>query len=87
MFKHKLPNGRRNICGEKVSVLRKNLSPKVSQRKLADIMQLKGLDMDKTAIRRIENGERYVTDIELQKLCEIFNITADDFINYTVNSK
>lgn len=33
---------------------------------LADMMQLKGVDMDKTAIKHIENGERYVTDIELK---------------------
>ena len=80
MFKHKLPNGKRNICGEKVGILRTKLYPKVSQRKLADMMQLKGVDIDKTAIRRIENGERYVTDIELRMLCEIFNVSADYFI-------
>lgn len=54
--------------------------PKVSQWMLADMMQLKGVDMDKTAIKHIENGERYVTDIELKWLCEIFNVSADFFI-------
>ncbi len=80
MFKHKLQDGRRNICGERVSALRKGLSPKVSQRQLAEMMQLKGIDMDKTAIRRTENGERYVTDIEIKTFCEIFNVTADYLI-------
>ena len=77
MFKHRAKDGKRNLCGEKVYILRKNLPAKVSQRQLAEMMQLKGIDMDKAAIRRIENGERYVTDIELKALCEIFSVRAD----------
>lgn len=81
MFKHKAKDGSRNICGKKVSVLRKGFSPKVSQRKLAEMIQLRGVDIDKTAVKRIENGERYVTDIELKILCEIFVVSADYFLN------
>lgn len=66
MFKHKASDGTRNLCGKKLAVLRKNLPEKTSQRLLAEKMQIKGIDMDKTAIKRIENGERYVTDIELK---------------------
>lgn len=81
MFKHTAPDGTRNLCGKKVYTLRKKLIPKVSQRQLSSMMQLKGIDMDKTAIRRIENGERYVTDIELKALSEIFDVTTDYFVN------
>jgi len=81
MFKHKTEDGKRNLSGGKVSELRKNLPNKTSQRMLAEQMQLKGIDMDKTAIRRIENGERYVTDIELKALCEIFKVDASYFLN------
>jgi len=81
MFKHKTNDGRRNLCGEKISALRKGMHPKVSQRQLADMMQLNGLDMDKTAIRRIENGERYVTDIELKTFCAVFSVSADYFLD------
>ena len=81
MFKHKATDGTRNLCGRKVCTLRKNLVPKASQRQLANMMQLKGIDMDKTAIKRIENGERYVTDIELKALSEIFDVTADYFVS------
>ncbi|MCL2564254.1 MAG: helix-turn-helix domain-containing protein [Defluviitaleaceae bacterium] len=80
MFKHKAQDGTRNLCGKKVSDLRKEILPKVSQRQLATLMQLKGIDMDKTAIRRIENGERYVTDIELKALSEIFDISLEFLI-------
>ena len=81
MFKHTAPDGTRNLCGKKVYALRKKLVPKVSQRQLSDMMQLKGIDMDKTAIKRIENGERYVTDIELKALSEIFDVAIDYFVN------
>lgn len=36
--------------------------------------------MDKTAIKRIENGERYVTDIELLAFSEIFSVSVDFLI-------
>jgi len=38
---------------------------KMSQRKLAAKMQLLGYDVDHYFIRRVENGERFVTDIDL----------------------
>jgi len=75
MFKHKAKDGTRNLCGKKVMMLRMAMSPKVSQRALVEMIQLRGVDIDKTAIKRIENGERYVTDIELKILCEIFNVS------------
>jgi transcriptional regulator with XRE-family HTH domain len=81
MFKHKTADGKRNICGEKIKMLRKNLPEKVSQRMLAEMMQLKGIDIDKSAIRYIENGSRYVTDIEIKAFCSIFSVSADYLLN------
>ena len=77
MFKHKAKDDTRNLCGKKIAVLRKNLTEKTSQRMLAEKMQIKGIDMDKTTIRRIESGERYVTDIELKAFSEIFSVSLD----------
>lgn len=81
MFKHKASGGTRNLCGKKIAALRKNLPEKTSQRLLAEKMQIKGIDMDKTAIKRIENGERYVTDIELKAFSELFCVSADFYWN------
>ena len=53
---------------------------KMSQRALADKMQLIGIDVDKNAIQRIECGKRFVTDIELKAFAEVFNIKIDDLI-------
>ncbi len=79
MFKNKSGN-RNNICGNNVARLRKNYPTKMSQRLLAEKMQLLGVDLDKNAIQRIESGQRFVTDIELAALSKIFNVTADSLL-------
>lgn len=52
----------------------------MSQRILAEKLQLKGIDVDKNAVQRIESGERFVTDIELAALADAFNISTDDLL-------
>ncbi|MBQ3587399.1 MAG: helix-turn-helix transcriptional regulator [Oscillospiraceae bacterium] len=69
MFINKAKDGRNNLCGEKIALLRK--SQKLSQRRLADKMQLAGVDMDKNAVQRIEAGKRFVTDIELKAFAAV----------------
>ena len=80
MFKNKAENGRNNICGEKIYILRKEANPKMSQRILAEKCQLLGLDLDKNAIQRIECGKRFVTDIELACFCTIFNVDYNELL-------
>ena len=59
MYKNKLPDGRNNICGENIRKLRQGLPEKTSQRKLADLLQIQGLDVDKNAeIGRASGRER-----------------------------
>ncbi len=81
MFKNKSKTGKNNLCGEKISQLRKQKMPKMSQRMLAEQLQIRGIDVDKNAIQRMESGERFVTDIELKVLAEIFQTTSDELIN------
>lgn len=78
MFINKSEHGLNNVCGKKISAYRKDLG--LSQRELADKMQLIGLDVDKNAIQRIECGKRFVTDIELINFAEFFNITCDELL-------
>lgn len=80
MFKHRGKDGSLNLCGARVAQLRQTHTPKLSQRALADHLQLCGLDMDKNAIQRIESGQRFVTDIELKTLAEFFHISVDELI-------
>ena len=81
MFKNKAENGRNNICGQRVYELRKNFKPKMSQRILAEKLQLYGIDVDKNAVQRIESGQRFVTDIELIAICKIFNVSYSDLLD------
>lgn len=80
MFKNKSENNKNNICGENICNLRKSYKPKMSQRALAELLQLNGIDVDKNAIQRIESGQRFVTDIELRVLCQIFKVSADELL-------
>jgi len=81
MFKNKSDNGKNNICGRNIYKLRKQQSPKMSQRALAEKLQINGIDVDKNAIQRIESGERFVTDIEIKGLAEVFDISCDELLN------
>ncbi len=79
MFKIKAPDGRNNISGKKVKKYR--LEKKVSQYKLAAKIQAMGYDVDNHFVRRIENGERFVTDIELTILAEALGVSIDDLLS------
>ena len=79
MFKNK-NDGKNNLCGEKVKELRLAYPTKLSQRALADKMQISGIDVDKNAIQRIESGKRFVTDIELKALAEILDVSVDTLL-------
>ena len=79
MFKNKSANGN-NLCGKRISELRKKAVPKMSQRMLADKLQLLGIDLDKNAIQRIECGKRFVTDIELCAFADVFSVTCDELV-------
>jgi len=79
MYKNKAKNGN-NICGVNIAKIRKSLSPKVSQRALAEKMQLEGIELDKNAIQRIESGKRFVTDIELKIFVKVLNVSYEDLL-------
>ncbi len=78
MFINKTSDGLNNVCGKKVSFYRNQLN--LSQRELADKLQLVGLDIDKNAIQRIECGKRFITDIEIIGFTKVFNITFDELL-------
>ena len=78
MFINKSPDGKNNVCGKTISAFRKELG--LSQRQLADSLQLLGLDVDKNAVQRIESGQRFVTDIELIYISKALNKTYEDLL-------
>ena len=78
MFINKSADGLNNICGKNISIFRNNL--KISQRALADRMQLNGIDIDKNAIQRIECGKRFVTDIEIVAFAKVFDVELKELL-------
>lgn len=79
MFKNKNQHFN-NICGKKIKELRKTKFSGLSQRGLADKLQLAGIDLDKNAIQRIESGQRFVTDIELLAFSQILEVSANELL-------
>ena len=82
MFKNKSADGRNNLCGKKIAELRRAQSPYMSQRMLADRLQLMGLDVDKNAVQRMECGKRFITDIELAALCHTFGVAPNALLDF-----
>ncbi len=80
MFKNKADNTN-NICGTKIRKLRQTKFENLSQRGLADMLQLAGIDLDKNAIQRIESGQRFVTDIELVAFSKVLGVSFDELLN------
>ena len=74
MFKNKSISGRNNICGIKIRELRSRMND-VSQKRLADMLQLLGLDLDKNAI------QRFVTDIELRYFAKVLNVSYEELLS------
>lgn len=70
--------GEKNLISKRLIELRRQR--RMSQRLLAYKLQLHGYDMDKNVITRIETNKRYVTDIELKALTEIFNVSYEYLI-------
>ncbi len=79
MFINKTKDGKNNICGTKIAEYRKEL--KLSQRKLADKLQLIGLDVDKNAVQRMESGQRFITDIELVHIAKALEKSINELFN------
>lgn len=79
MPKPRTKTGEKNLISTRLKELRE--SQGLSQRDLARALQLSGTDMDKNVITRIETNKRYVTDLELKALSELFHVSYDYLID------
>lgn len=68
----------KNIIGEKIKRLRKNAG--LTQKDLAEKLQLKGHEFSDLTILRIEQGKRFVPDYEVMILADFFEITTDELL-------
>ncbi len=69
---------RKNIIGEKVRLLRKQKG--MTQRALAEKLQLAGFDVTDLTILRIESGDRFVPDYEVKALAKALDISCEELL-------
>lgn len=79
MPKPRTRTGEKNLISQRLIELRR--LNHLSQRDLAEKLQLAGYDMDKNVITRIETNKRYVTDLELKALTEVFGVSYKSLID------
>lgn len=65
----------KNIIGSKIKQLRKE--KKLTQKHMAELLQLEGHEFSDLTILRIEQGTRFVPDYEIVILADFFGVTTD----------
>lgn len=65
----------KNVVGPRIRDARRGKGHRVTQVELAARLQAMGLEIDQSAISKIENGERLVTDIEIVAICQALGIS------------
>jgi transcriptional regulator with XRE-family HTH domain len=62
---------RKNIVGRRVAEARKSRSLRLTQDDLSGKLARVGIQLDRAAVAKIENGHRYVRDYELRAFAEV----------------
>ena len=77
--------GDRNLVGARVEMARKHLG--MTQKDLLAQLQVKGVDINASALSKLEGQVRYVTDVELNALADILNVSVDWLLGRTEESE
>lgn len=68
-------DGKKNISGERIHQAR--TARRLSQAELAARMQVHGVLIEREAISKIETGDRFVTDYELQAFASVLDVSME----------
>ena len=71
----------KNRLGKRVKELR--IAKKLSQKALAEQLQLAGYEFNDLTVLRIEQGIRFVPDYEVVALAEYFQVSCDYLLGIT----
>ena len=74
-------DGRKNIIGEHVRHLR--MEAGLSQKQLAERIQLLGYDFDRLTVLRIEANNRFIADFEVLALAKALNVSIERLYQLT----
>ncbi len=75
MNKRRLQLGDRNIIGARVTLARKERN--IKQIELLTKLQLKGIELSVPALSLLEGQKRPVSDIELNAIADVLNVSVD----------
>ena len=75
----------KNIIGKRVRALRQE--NKMTQKALAEKLQLLGGEFSDLTVLRIENGTRFVPDYEVKFLAEVFGVSYEALLDDMDDSK
>lgn len=78
-------NGTKNTIGERVKELRK--LKRLSQKALAEQLQLAGYEFNDLTILRIEQGTRFVPDYEVVAIATFFQVSCDYLLGMSDENK
>ncbi|MCL2547118.1 MAG: helix-turn-helix domain-containing protein [Oscillospiraceae bacterium] len=71
-----IDGNRNNITGERIKNARVKM--RLSQKKLSEKLELEAVYICRGSISRVESGERTVTDIELDAISKVLNVSLND---------
>ncbi|HEY9059298.1 MULTISPECIES: helix-turn-helix domain-containing protein [Oscillospiraceae] len=71
----------RNLIGPRVKQARENAKPKITQSDLLARLAVRGVELEKTTISKIEAQTRPVTDIELVALSDALGVSIPWLLN------
>lgn len=77
--------GSKNIIGDRVKELRK--AKHLSQKALAEQLQLAGYEFNDLTILRIEQGTRFVPDYEVLAIATFFQVSSDYLLGISKENK
>jgi transcriptional regulator with XRE-family HTH domain len=67
----------KNIVGRRVAEARQGSEPPLTQDALSGRLARLGIQLDRAAVAKIENGHRYVLDYELKALSKVLGVDVN----------
>ena len=66
---------KKNILGDRIRQARKAAKPPITQLDLVARLQASGLSIDQSGLSKMENGQRPITDIEIEALSKALKVS------------
>jgi hypothetical protein len=70
----------KNIAGARIRAARLRCKPLVTQEDLSGRLAIRGVQLGRVAITKIENGERYILDFEVKAFAEALRIPLEELL-------